>query len=163
MNPKEFRRSLRKNHTGAEARLWSVLRNRKLEGRKFRRQHSIGKYTVDFLCFEEKLVVEVDGSSHDNVSKVLYDEKRDIIITAQGHRIIRFTNKEVYNHIEEVLNEIKYNFNSTPTLTLSWEEREYNGENKTRYILSPGRDVRRTERELEINNEKNTRKHISRR
>jgi len=114
MNPKEFRRELRKNQTGAESRLWSVLRNRKLEGRKFRRQHTFGKYTVDFFCHEENLVIEVDGSSHDNVSKVLYDEKRDQFLKEQGLRIIRFRNEEVYYHLEEVLNEIKFNFSSTP-------------------------------------------------
>ena len=110
MNPKEFRRELRKNQTGAETRLWSVLRNRKLEGRKFRRQHTAGKYTVDFFCHEENLVIEVDGSSHDSVSKVLYDEKRDQFLKEQSLRVIRFRNEEVYHHLDEVLNEIKLYF-----------------------------------------------------
>lgn len=110
MNPKEFRRSLRKNQTRAELRLWSVLRNRKLEGRKFRRQQTFGKYTVDFFCFEEKLVIQVDGSSHDNVSQVLYDEKRDLFLKEQGLKVVKFRNDEVYHHLEEVLNEIKFNF-----------------------------------------------------
>jgi len=111
MKPKEFRRELRSNRTGAESRLWSVLRNRKLEGRKFRRQHTIGPYTVDFFCFEEKLIIEADGISHDNVGSIIYDEKRDSYMESRGLRILRFTNKEVYYHLEEVLNEIRQNFN----------------------------------------------------
>jgi very-short-patch-repair endonuclease len=111
LNPKKFRRYLRKNQTAAESRLWSVLRNRKLDGRKFRRQHPIGKYIVDFYCYEENLVIEVDGSSHDNVSAVLYDEERDIYLKEQGLKVVRFRNEEIYHHIDEVLNEIKYNFN----------------------------------------------------
>jgi len=111
MKPKEFRRELRKNQTGAESRLWSVLRNRKLEGRKFRRQYTIGTYTVDFYCFEEKLVVELDGGSHDNVGSIIYDEKRNSYMESKGLRIIRFTNKEVYYHLEEVLNGIRQNLN----------------------------------------------------
>jgi len=104
-------RELRKNQTGAESRLWSVLRNRKLEGRKFRRQYTIGTYTVDFYCFEEKLVVELDGGSHDNVGSIIYDEKRNSYMESKGLRIIRFTNKEVYYHLEEVLNGIRQNLN----------------------------------------------------
>jgi len=112
MDPKEFRRSLRKNQTGAEARLWSVLRNRKLEGRKFRRQHTFGKYVVDFFCFEENLVIEADGSSHDNIGSIIYDEKRELYLKEQGLRVIRFRNKEIFHQLEAVLEEIKQNFNS---------------------------------------------------
>lgn len=63
---KDFRKELRNNSTKAESRLWKVLRKRQLEGRKFRRQHSIGNYIVDFYCPEEKLIVELDGAIHCN-------------------------------------------------------------------------------------------------
>lgn len=114
MDPKAFRREFRKNQTGAESRLWSVLRNRQLDGRKFRRQHTIGRFTVDFFCFEEKMVIELDGESHDNVSQVIYDQKRDSFFEKEGLKVIRFTNKEVYFDLNEVLNEIKQNLNTSP-------------------------------------------------
>ena len=93
--------------TDAERILWYVIRNRKLEGMKFRRQHSIDKYVVDFFCFEENLIIEVDGASHNNVGSSQYDFERDEILKEMGYRIVRFKNEEIYYHLEEVLNEIR--------------------------------------------------------
>ena len=93
--------------TDAERILWNVIRNRKLEGKKFRRQHSIDIYIVDFLCFEENLIVEIDGKSHVNVGSAQYDFERDEKLKEMGYQIIRFKNEEVYYQLEEVLNEIK--------------------------------------------------------
>ena len=116
LTQKEFRRELRKNQTYAEQKLWSALRNRRLEGRKFRRQHSIGKYTVDFFCHEEKLVIEIDGDSHNNIGSMQYDIDRDDFLTERGNKILRFTNDEIYYHFEEVLNEIKNELSPNPLL-----------------------------------------------
>ena len=111
---KEFRRELRKNMTNAERILWKAIRNRKLEDRKFRRQHSIAKYTVDFFCFEENLVIELDGKSHDNVGSAQYDFNRDEEMKKMGYRVVRFKNEEVYYQLEGVLNEIKNLFYPSP-------------------------------------------------
>lgn len=75
---KEFRKELRNNATKAESQLWKTLQKSQLEGRKFRRQHSIGNYIVDFYCPKEKLIVELDGQVHDNIMNEEYDTKRNI-------------------------------------------------------------------------------------
>ncbi len=74
---KSFRSSLRKRSTSAEAVLWNILKSRNLDGRKFRRQHSIGNYIVDFCCPSEKLVIELDGDVHGDYNKIEEDKKRD--------------------------------------------------------------------------------------
>ncbi len=114
MDKKEFRRTLRKNMTDAERILWNVIRNRKLEGRKFRRQHSIDKYTVDFFCLQEKLIIELDGENHNNVGSEQYDYNRNEELKMVGYRVLRFKNEEIYLHLEEVLNEIRSNFITSP-------------------------------------------------
>ncbi|WP_208643530.1 endonuclease domain-containing protein [Pedobacter miscanthi] len=73
---KEWRKELRNNLTPAEATMWKYLQNSKLDGRKFRRQHSVGNYILDFYCPSEKLAIEIDGSCHDDDSAQLYDQKR---------------------------------------------------------------------------------------
>lgn len=86
-------RSLRANQTDAERRLWSLLRSRQLNGLKFRRQHLIGSYIVDFCCAEHRLVVELDGGQHaDEVQK---DERRTQRLNEEGYRVLRFWNHEV--------------------------------------------------------------------
>ncbi|NOX85766.1 MAG: endonuclease domain-containing protein [Chlorobi bacterium] len=107
---KSFRKELRNNLTPAEAILWSALKNKQLEGRKFRRQHSIGKYVADFYCPREKMIIELDGADHFTPAGIEHDEKRDNYIRGLGIKIIRFENNLVYNHLEEVLEEIKNNF-----------------------------------------------------
>ena len=74
---KSFRSSLRNRSTSAEAALWEMLKSRKLEGRKFRRQYSIGSYIVDFCCPAEKLIIELDGDPHRESHKIEKDEIRD--------------------------------------------------------------------------------------
>jgi len=84
--------------------LWRHIRLRQVEGYKFRRQQPIGKYIVDFVCLERKLVIEIDGGHHSLQSS--YDEKRTIWLKSQGYRVLRFWNNGVLNEIETVLNEI---------------------------------------------------------
>ncbi len=101
---KENARDNRKNPTEAESILWEALRNEKV-GYRFRRQHSIQTFIVDFVCIEKKLVVEIDGEIHE--AQVREDEERTIIIKAEGFKLIRFTNREVKNNLQSVLNKIR--------------------------------------------------------
>ena len=97
-------RELRKQSTDAESALWNLLRNRQLTGYKFRRQALIGKYIVDFLCFERKLVVELDGGQHQE--RTTYDSERTKILEARGYRVVRFWNSEVLEDADAVLQAI---------------------------------------------------------
>lgn len=92
---------LRKNLTEAESRLWSALRNKQVRGLRFRRQAPIGSYIVDFVCFAEKLVIEVDGGQH--ARQRAYDAERDAWLASEGFRILRFWKNEVLDNLEGVL------------------------------------------------------------
>lgn len=101
---RQHSKALRTNQTDAEKRLWSVLRNRNLNNLKFRRQHPIGKYIVDFICMEKMLVIEIDGDSH--AGQEMYDSKRTEWLEAQGYKVIRFTNEDVQKRLDAVAAEI---------------------------------------------------------
>ena len=107
---KPFRKQLRKNPTPAEAFLRKYLKGKKLEGRKFRRQHSIDFYIVDFYCVSEKLVIELDGQVHFNPAAQEKDYIRTQHLEGLGIRVIRFENKQVFENLFSVLKEIKHNF-----------------------------------------------------
>ena len=87
---------LRANQNSAEARVWSILRARRLAGLKFRRQHVLGTYVADFVCLRAKLVIEIDGDTHDEEAH-LKDAKRTEEIEQAGYRVIRFWNNYVLN------------------------------------------------------------------
>ncbi len=110
---KEEARELRKNQTPAEDLLWNLLRDRKLAGLRFRRQHQIGDYIVDFFCPEYGLVVKLDGGVHDDVSRRKQDAKRDAYLRTSGYRVLRFPNHQVFDSIESVLQTIIDNLPST--------------------------------------------------
>src|SRR3989338_10339743 len=97
-------RKLRNNLTEAEKFLWYLLKSKNLNGLKFRRQEPIGKYVADFVCFEKKLVVEIDGGQHAGVKGK--DEERDNWLKAQGFKVLRFWNNDVLQNREGVLQEI---------------------------------------------------------
>jgi len=107
---KSFRSSLRNKSTSAEAVLWNILKSKNLNGRKFRRQHSIGNYIVDFYCASEKLVIELDGNPHGEYHKIEKDEKRDQYLQGMGFSILRFENRLVFQEPEFVRNEIIKSF-----------------------------------------------------
>ncbi len=112
-NKKELesiRKNLRKNLTPAEAFLWKELKNKNFEGRKFRRQHSINNFIVDFYCPEEYLIVELDGEVHLNAMAEEKDRKRGEILEEMGFRVLRFENKMVFECLDSVLMEIRDNF-----------------------------------------------------
>ena len=109
-NLKLFRSSLRNKSTSAEAVLWNILKSKNLNGRKFRRQHSIGNYIVDFCCPSEELVIELDGNPHGEYHKIEKDKKRDQYIEGLGFSILRFENRLVFQEPEFVKNEIRKTF-----------------------------------------------------
>ncbi len=103
---KSRRSYLRKNMTKAEIVLWSRLKNSQLGGLKFRRQASIANYIVDFYCPSRKLAVELDGDVHGHPSRVDSDLKRQADIESLGVAVVRFTNSEVMQNTESVLQKI---------------------------------------------------------
>ncbi|WP_051052807.1 DUF559 domain-containing protein [Fulvivirga imtechensis] len=110
---KQRRRELRNNMTTAEATLWKFLKERQLEDRKFRRQHSVGNYILDFYCPKEKLAVELDGMHHFTAAGYERDKERDKYLENLGIRVLRFENNEVLKAIENVLEIIRNSF-TTP-------------------------------------------------
>jgi very-short-patch-repair endonuclease len=104
---KPFRSYLRRKSTSAEGVLWNQLRSRNLDGRKFRRQQSIGKYIVDFYCPSEKLIIELDGDPHGDPARIHKDIVRDNYLKELGLTVLRFENRFVFQELEFVLNEIK--------------------------------------------------------
>jgi len=106
----------RQGATEAEEILWQELRNRKINGCKFRRQHPVEGYIPDFICLDKKLVVEVDGSYHDTEEQRKLDEERTKFFGANGYREIRFTNDEVLNQLPVVLQKLKEALSSEATL-----------------------------------------------
>ena len=99
---------LRTNMTAAEMALWLHLK-KGVNGLKFRRQHPIGKYVADFYCHAGKLIVELDGTIHNNPEIRSIDKEREETLVAWGYKVIRFTNKDVFERIEFVLKVISDN------------------------------------------------------
>ena len=97
-------RALRRNMTDAERLLWRSIRDRQMGGWKFRRQHPIQPFIVDFVCVERKLIIEVDGGQHAN--KVQEDASRSGYLRNKGYRILRFWNNQVLKETEAVLDMI---------------------------------------------------------
>ncbi|WP_299400092.1 endonuclease domain-containing protein [Pelagibius sp.] len=98
-------RQLRSDTTEAEQKLWSVLRRRQLDGLRFRRQVPLGRYIVDFACYSERLIVEVDGGQHADHRPA--DDRRTAWLESQGFRVVRFWNNDVLSNIEGVTESIR--------------------------------------------------------
>ena len=98
---------LRAKETPAEKKLWEALKGKKLSGVKFRRQHPIGRYILDFYCHSNKLGIELDGAYHQDKLQQWSDADRTIFLENLGLRIIRFTNEAVLENLEEVLIDIQ--------------------------------------------------------
>ena len=97
---------LKQSMTDAEKLLWDKIRNRKLRGLKFRRQHPIHFYIADFYCHEKKLIVEVDGGIHLDAAVKEHDENRTAELDRFRITVIRFTNEQIFKHLDKVLKEI---------------------------------------------------------
>jgi len=104
---KEIRRNLRHSLTPAEATLWKALQGSKLAGKKFRRQHSVGNYVVDFYCPECKLAIELDGEKHFNSLASECDLRRTEFLKRYDIEVLRFENRAVFEHSEGVLEAIR--------------------------------------------------------
>jgi very-short-patch-repair endonuclease len=106
-------KELRNNATPPEKRLWLHLRNRQIAGHRFNRQMPVGPYFCDFLCRAAKLVIEIDGSGHDQT--LVYDTRRTVFLQEAGYRVIRFSNTQVMNEIDGVLNAVEMALSGVPT------------------------------------------------
>ncbi len=105
----EFAGTLRKTMTNSEKKLWQHLRNKKIKGFHFRRQHAMGQFVADFYCHKAKLLIEVDGEIHNTILNKNYDKTRDKIIKEQGITVMRFSNNEILNSIDRVIEKVKNN------------------------------------------------------
>lgn len=108
----ERARRLRGKQTDVEQLLWYKLRSRQIEDCKFRRQHSIGQFIVDFACLEKKLIIELDGSQHFDATT--YDNKRTEYLQSEGFHVLRFWNNDVVNNLDGVLESILLYLGGTP-------------------------------------------------
>jgi very-short-patch-repair endonuclease len=102
-HPHSNARKLRKALPPAEQRLWHFVRRKQLGGFRFRRQHTIGDYIVDFACLEAGIVIELDGSQHGEDGAIFKDKERDLKLSEAGYDVIRIWNYEVMENIEGVL------------------------------------------------------------
>jgi len=100
---KDYAKKMRNQPTEAEALLWDVLKGKQLDGYKFRRQHIIGNYIIDFICLKENLIIEVDGLIHQLPENKVSDSERTAWLEKEGYRVIRFTNNEVLSNLDFVL------------------------------------------------------------
>jgi len=106
------RRTLRSSLTPAEAALWRLLQHSQLKGRKFRRQHSVGPYVVDFYCPGERLAIELDGAGHDSERSTARDEVRKRFLSGADLTVVRIENRHVFENPEGVLELIGQHFKS---------------------------------------------------
>lgn len=108
MKPKliQIARKLRKRSTPQETILWSRLRNRRLQDYKFRRQFPVGKYVVDFCCYEKRLVIELDGGQHNFHKQIKHDREKGEFFKHRGFKMLRFWNNDLKDNLQGVLSKI---------------------------------------------------------
>ena len=102
-------RTLRRDATATEKILWHHLRNRQLSNFKFARQETIGPYIADFVCRAKKLIIEIDGVTHETPDELAHDAARTEFLVGQGYRVIRFRNEDIFGDLGPVLDEIMRN------------------------------------------------------
>jgi very-short-patch-repair endonuclease len=108
-------RTLRRNLTPAEKKLWGCLLESQLEGFQFRRQFPIGDFIVDFCCRERRLIIEIDGVQHgDDAVVVARDQRRTELLKQRGYRVVRFWNEEVLTNLEGVVEQILVELRQPP-------------------------------------------------
>ena len=110
-NKTTLARSLRKNSTIQERRLWNLLKNRQFHNLKFKRQQPIGDYIVDFICKEAKIIIEVDGGQHNEPEIIDNDKTRTEFLNSLGYKVIRFWNNGIYENIEGVIKILEQEIN----------------------------------------------------
>ncbi len=106
-NPRVVQRAreLRQDQTQAEEVLWQALRNRRVR-HKIRRQHPLGRFIIDFYCHQAALCIEIDGDAHSEASQRAYDIARTQYLEDHGYRIVRFTNRDIQQNLQAVIDEI---------------------------------------------------------
>src|SRR3954447_9391486 len=114
---RNFARDLCNRPTNAEKRLWQLLRAQQIRGHKFRRQAAIGQYVVDFVCFPQKLIIELDGPHHAEREAAEHDTARSAWLASQGFRVLRFWNQQLDDEIQLVVDAIDKALNDTPAST----------------------------------------------
>jgi very-short-patch-repair endonuclease len=102
-------RELRREPTAAEKIIWHHLRNRQLNGFKFSRQELIGPYIADFVCRTKKLIIEIDGVTHETAEELAHDAARTEFLVGQGYRVIRFKNEDIFGDLGPVVDKIMRN------------------------------------------------------
>ena len=113
---RDFARRLRNQPTGVEQRLWFHLRAGQLNGHKFRRQAALGPYIVDFICFAQRLIIELDGPQHLDPQAAEHDARRTAWLAERGYRVIRFRNHEIDEDVHRVVETIRQAMEmTTPT------------------------------------------------
>lgn len=113
----EKSRQLRKNMTSQERKLWSIIRERRFFGCRFRRQFPIGSYIVDFVCREKKIIIEIDGGQHNEKQNIEYDNKRTEFLKSEGFQVIRFWNNDVDSNMDGVYERLKEVFKIDDKIT----------------------------------------------
>ncbi|MHB0986429.1 MAG: endonuclease domain-containing protein [Sulfuricella sp.] len=106
---------LRSKQTDAEQRLWYHLRAHRFMGLKFKRQKPLGRYIVDFVCLERRLIIEIDGGQH--AEQMAYDQHRDAWLRSQGYTVLRFWNNDVMQQLENVLEQFRCSLSPSPSPT----------------------------------------------
>jgi very-short-patch-repair endonuclease len=103
---KQLSKQLRSNMTDAEKLLWSKVRRKQLKGYQFYRQRIIGDYIVDFYCPKANLIIELDGGQHYTEKGINKDKNRDVYMKQEGYRVLRFSDKEVFENLHEIMERI---------------------------------------------------------
>ena len=111
---------MRKDMTLAEKIIWKSVRAHRLCGLHFKRQVPCGAYIADFLCQSQRLVIEIDGATHSTDKEIAYDARRDAWFKEQGYIVMRFTNDDVFNHLDGVLDTILNRLNTVERLPISY-------------------------------------------
>ncbi|MDP2918818.1 MAG: endonuclease domain-containing protein [Dehalococcoidia bacterium] len=122
-------RVLRRKQTDAERKLWGRLRNVQVDGAKFRRQEPVGDFITDFVCFDRKLVIEVDGGQHNEPATIDADRARTTWLESQGFRVLRFWNNDVLLNIDGVIKRIQEAVGPLPACPESKEQHEAGKQN----------------------------------
>lgn len=115
---REYRKYLRNNQTLPEQKFWNLVRNKQVRGLKFRRQHQIGKYIVDFYCHSKKLIVEIDGDTHATEVGKIIDTIRTRYLESLGFKVVRYTNRELLYNPEGVYQDLLKQLDPHPTSPL---------------------------------------------
>jgi len=100
-------RQFRREQTDAEKAIWAILRRKQISGFKFRRQEPIGPYIVDFVSFQKRLIIEIDGGQHGEIQEHMRDEARSAFLRSRGYKVMRFWNNDVLANREAVAESIR--------------------------------------------------------